>query len=209
VLALALALTTSSACGGGPGGDPSSPSDAASTTATVADAGLEAVAIRAEDLPPGFRPSTAVDDTITAFCANEDASAGLSATAREVRGFEQEGRGVSVIQLAFRFNDDDAARFVAQADAVLTRCSGVPDVTGLAFDYDPLSPTLARFTEGATDSSTGRHGINIGSGTLGIDVVVLQQGDIGQLVAVLGVDLSRETLAAIALAAISAAVATP
>ncbi|MGQ0831038.1 MAG: hypothetical protein ACT4OV_05110 [Microthrixaceae bacterium] len=204
-LAFALALTAAAACGSGSSARPDATTTTTTTATTLVDAELQAVALSADDLPAGFRSSSSVDDTITAFCAAEDAAAGLHARAREVRGFTRDEGGLSVIQLAFRFVDDDAARFVAQADAVLTRCSGVPDVSGLAFDYDALSPALATLIA-RTDASTGRHGVNVGSGKLTIDVVVLQHGDVGQLVAVLGVDVSRAALDALAVTAVSAAI---
>lgn len=182
-----------------------------STTSTTAPSGedsdLAALMLEAGDLPDGFTAAAEVDDTITAFCATEDAAAGLQASAREVRGFTKTAGGASVIELAFRFRGSDATKFVAQARDALERCSGVPDVKGLAFEYDELSPGLDAAIDGASESHVGRHGINVGSGELSIDVVVLQQGDIGQLVAVLGLQLPRADLNALAAASFDAVAA--
>lgn len=176
--------------------------EATTTTVTPAeDPALAALLLEATDLPAGFTPSSSVDDTITAFCAGEDATAGLQASGRAVRGFSRAGGGASVIQLVFRFREDGATTFVAQADAVLSRCSGVPDATGLAFDYEPLTPGLEDPIAASSDSHTGRHGVNVGSGSLSIDLVVLQRGDVGQLVAVLGIDTPRDQLDELARAA--------
>lgn len=213
ILALALVVAATAACGGD-GGDPA-PTTTSSTTAPTtettttlggadADPDLAARLLEPADLPSGFSASDAVDDTITAFCAGEDAAGGLQASARVARGFTRSSGGASVIQLAFRFRDDGAAAFVAQAEAILERCDSVPDVTGLAFEYEPLTPEVEAPLEGASDALAGRYGVNVGSGSLTIDLVVLQQGDIGQLVAVLGVDLPRAELDALATAAFTA-----
>ncbi len=181
----------------------STPTSEASSSTSSADgaASLAALLLDEGDLPAGFTVSASVDDTITTFCAGEDATAGLQATEREVRGFTRTGGGASVIQLVFRFRDQDAAAFVAQADAVLGRCSGVPDLTGLAFEYDALTPELDATLVASSDAHTGRHGVNVGSGSLSIDLAVLQRGDVGVLVAVLGIDLARVELDDVARAA--------
>ena len=181
-------------------------SNPASTTTTVDDA-LEALLLAPSELPGQFAISASADDTITAFCATEDATAGLQASARAVRGFQRTGGGASVIQLAFRFRADGASRFVSQASAVLDRCSGVPDVKGLAFDYDPLSPELEALLAGAGDARVGRHGVSVGSGSLSIDLAVVQHGDVGELIAVLGLDLPRQQLDALAHPVFEAAIA--
>lgn len=187
LLALAVVLLgTTTACS-----DDDAPS-AASTTAPAAD--LSALALEVDDLPTGFAASTEVDDTITAFCVNEDATAGLQATDRAVRGFTRSPAGASIIQLVFRFDDDGAATFVEQARAILDRCSSVPDVSGLAFEYDELAAGLEAPIAAASDDHVGRHGTSIGSGNLTIDLVAFRSGDIGQLVAVLGLDLPRSEL---------------
>jgi hypothetical protein len=179
------------------GGSPSTTTAPATTTTQAEeaeqDAALAAMMLGPADLPEGFTASTSIDDTVTAFCAGEDATAGLQASAREIRGFTRDGGGASVIQLAFRFRDAGAATFVEQADGILDRCSGVPDSTGLAFDYDALDPTVDS-AAAAAEQHIGRHGINVGSQRLSIDVVVLRQGDVGQLLAVLGLDLPRPEL---------------
>jgi hypothetical protein len=207
---LCLALLVSA----GPGCDDQSDPPATSTTATTGstttvpvageDAALTALLLGPSDLPSGFAASDDVDDTITSFCAAEDATAGLQASAREVRGFTRGEGGASVLQLAFRFEDDGATRFVTQAEGALGRCSGVPDASGLAFEYDALSPGLETALGSAAEAVVGRHGINVGSGSLSIDLVVLRHGDVGQLVAVLGVDLPRADLDALAATAFTA-----
>ena len=93
----------------------------------------------------------------------------------------------------FRFDDDGAAAFVAAAEAILGRCSEVPDLTGLAFRYEPVAQAVAAELEGA-DGAASRFGTSIGSERLSIDVAVLHHGDVGQLVAVLGLDLPRAEL---------------
>lgn len=184
---------------------------APSTTATTlaVDAGLRALVLGPADLPPGFEPATDVDDTLTAFCANEDATAGLQASAREVRGFTNRVAGSSVIQLVFRFREDGAATFVTQAGAILDRCSGVPDVTGLAFEYEPIDPELDALVGAASDDHVGRYGVSVGSGNLTIEVIVLRRGDVGQLVAVLGVGVDRPALDVLATAVFAAVVSRP
>lgn len=180
--------------------------EASSTTASSAgEQELDALLLAPDDLPAGFTESAEVDDTITSFCLAEDAAGGLQASARGIRGFTRTSGGASVIQLVFRFRPGDAERFVAQADDVLGRCGGVPDSAGLAFDYEPLSAELDALVAAAADSHTGRYGVNVGSGSLTLDVVVLQHGDIGELVAVLGIDLPRAELDALATVALDAA----
>lgn len=195
------ALTT--ACNGDDEPAPSTTTEA-STSTIAADAELAAHLLAVGDLPSGFEVAAEVDDTITTFCANEDATAGLRASAREVRGFTRTGGGASVLQVAIRFDDDGAARFVDQAGAILDRCSEVPDVTGLAFTYEPLAAGLDAPFAGRADALVGRYGVNVGSGQLSIDLVVLRTGDVGQLVAVLGLDVQRQDLDALAAAAFEA-----
>ena len=191
------------ACNGDDEPAASTPTEA-STGTTAVDAALAAHLLEVGDLPPGFEPAADVDDTITTFCANEDATAGLQASAREVRGFTRTGGGASVLQVAIRFDDDGASRFVDQASAILDRCSEVPDVTGLAFTYEPLAAGLDAPLAERADALVGRYGVNVGSGQLSIDLVVLRTGDVGQLVAVLGLDLPRADLDALAAAAFEA-----
>ena len=131
----------------------------------AADVELEEMLLDAEDLPEGFEPSGEVDDTITTFCANEDATAGLQASAREVIGFTRAEAGTSVIQLAFRFDDDGAMRFVEQASAILDRCSDVPGAGGLAFTYEPLTEGLDAADRRRRDSHVGRYGATSARGS--------------------------------------------
>lgn len=205
LLAIATLVVVTIGCAGSDA-PPTTTSSMPPTSTTGADEALLSLVLQPGDLPEGFMASPQVDDTATTFCAAEDAAAGLRATAREVRGFTNAGSGASVIQLAFRFEDDDAAQFVTQASEVLERCNRVPDISGLAFEYDSLSPELEGLLEQST-SAVGRHGVSIGSGSLSINVVVVQQGDVGELVAVLGVDVPRADLDALALTAIGAALA--
>ncbi|MGH9275643.1 MAG: hypothetical protein ACRDZU_13430 [Acidimicrobiales bacterium] len=185
--------------------DPATTTTTSTTASSAPDPALEALALAASDLPAGFAASPEVDDTITAFCVNEDATAGLQASARVVRGFTRTPAGASVIQLVFRFKDDGATTFVTQANEILDRCSGVPDVTGLAFEYDALTAGLDDPIAAASETHIGRYGVSVGSGSLAVDLVVFQDGDIGQLVAVLGLDLPRAELDALASTAFTAA----
>jgi len=145
-----------------------------------------------------------IDDTITSFCAGEDATAGLSASGRASAGFTRTPPGASVLQIVFRFDDDGAAAFVEAAEAILGRCQEVPDFTGLAFSYEPVSEVVAASLAGA-DGSASRYGTSVGSGNLTSEVAVMRHGDVGQLVAVLGLEMSREELDALAAAAFAAA----
>jgi hypothetical protein len=167
---------------------------------------LDELALSAGDLPDGFTASSEVDDTITAFCVNEDAAAGLRASAREVRGFTRTPAGASVIQLVFRF-DEGAPAFVTQAEEILDRCSGVPDVTGLAFEYEALTDGVDDAIAEASETHVSRFGASVGSGNLTLDVAVFQRDGVGQLVAVLGLDLPRADLDALAAAVFEAVAA--
>lgn len=189
----------------------------ASTSTTTADPGtaqstvpddpeLSALLLEPGDLPAGFAPSDDVDDTISAFCAGQDATTGLSADGRAIVGFTRTPPGASVIEVVFRFEPGDAARFVDQSEELLTSCSDVPDATGLAFTYEPLTPAVAATLEGA-DARAGRYGTSVGSGNLTVEVAVLQEGDLGVLVAVLGLEEPRSALDALAATAFGAALA--
>ncbi len=211
VLAVALALLavlTVAACSDDDAAEEPGPT-ASSTTAPEGvddDPTLGPLVLQAGDLPGSFTASDDVDDTITAFCAGQDATAGLRATGRALAGYRRDPAGASVIHLVFRFADDGAAAFVAQADQVLSSCNEVPDVQGLAFTYEPVSPAVAAAVADA-DASATRYGRSIGSGNLTIDLAVFHRGDVGELVAVLGVDTPRDELDALATAAFTAAAA--
>lgn len=206
-----LALSSTAACSEEPSDPGTTTTSHAPTTttdgATPEDAGLAAVMLAVDDLPSSFERSGSVDDTITAFCAGQDATAGLQASAREIRGFTRVGGGASVIQLAFRFRDDGAAAFVRQAAAALEGCDGVPDLTGLAFEYEALTAGVEALIDAVSDDHVGRYGTNVGSGALSIEVVAFHHGDIGQLVAVLGLDLPRPELDELARSTFSAVAA--
>ncbi len=59
----------------------------------------------------------------------------------------------------------------------------------------------------SSTASASRYGTSVGSGRLTVDVAVARQGDLGILVAVLGVDLPRADLDTLATQAFAAAVA--
>lgn len=177
------------------------------TSSTAEDPSLVDLLVQPEDLPAGFRPSEGIDDTVTAFCANEDAAAGLQASGRALAGYTRDPAGASVVHLVYRFRPGDAARFVQQATDILDRCSDVPDANGLAFTYGPAAPEIDALLAG-TDAHVARHGASVGSGSLTIELAVFHRGDVGHLVAALTVDTPRPDLDALALAAVTAA-ATP
>jgi len=188
--------------------EPAAPTSSSTTSSTTAptDPDLVPLLVTADDLPSGFHPNADVDDTITAFCVGQDAAAGLRASGRAVAGFSRTPAGASVIELAFRFEEDGATRFVAQAEALLRSCSEVPDVSGLAFTYTPVSPAVAAALVGA-DSTASGYGVSIGSGNLTVEVAVVQRSDIGVLIAVLGLGQAREDLDALAATTFAAVVA--
>ena len=209
LLALLVVLGTA-ACSDdddGGGAPPASTTTAGPTTSsTTSDPDLEALLVQAADLPQGFSPSGDIDDTITAFCANEDAAAGLQATGRALAGYTRDPAGASVIHLVYRFRPGDAARFVQQATDILGRCSAVPDATGLAFTYEPAAPAVEAALAG-TDAHVARYGTSAGGGSLSIGIAVFRHGEVGHLVAVLGVDTARADLDALAATAVGAAAA--
>jgi hypothetical protein len=94
---------------------------------------------------------------------------------------------------------------VAQAEAAMSACSGVPDGsgTGLAFEYEPLSPAVADALATAGEARAGGFGTSVGSGSLTVEIAVARQGDVATLVAVLGLDEPREALDELAAAAFS------
>jgi hypothetical protein len=206
LLGAALGLAVLSGCS-----DDGEPSAATTTTedpGTIApqDPALVELLITEADLPDGFAPGGDIDDTITTFCAGQDAAAGLSASGRALAGFMRTPSGASVVEVVLRFEDDGAMRFVEQAEELLTSCSGVPDATGLAFTYEPLSHAVEATLSGAT-ASTGRYGTSVGSEALTIQVAVVQQGDLGALIAVLGLDQPRTESDALAADVFDAALA--
>lgn len=188
-------------------GDPDS-----SSTTTTAGPSTETTAeplaqqlIDESALPPEFRAADDIDDTITSFCAGEDATAGLSASARVIAGFNRQAPASSVVQVVFRFEGDDAAEFVAQTRAILDRCSEVPDLTGLAFAYEPASEAITGILA-STDAHASSYGTSVGSGALTVNIAVFHRGKVGELVAVLGIDLPRSELDDLTGAALGAAV---
>ncbi len=205
VAAVALAGAALAACSDD--GDPRASTTTTEEPATIApdDPVLTQRLLTAGDLPDGFTASEPVDDTITSFCAGQDATAGLSAQGRAITAFTRTPAGASVIEIVFRFHDDGATRFVEQAEELLTSCHEVPDASGLAFTYEPVGPAVSDALAGA-DSSASRHGRSVGSGDLTIDVAVVQVGDLGALIAALGVEVPRDELDALAIDAFAAAV---
>jgi hypothetical protein len=191
--------------------EPASATSTSTTTSppvgTVApdDPALTELLITADDLPDGFTVTDDVADTITSFCAGQDAAAGLRASGRAVTAFTREPVGASVFEVVFRFEGGGARTFVDQAEALLESCHEVPDVSGLAFGYEPLSEPVAASLSPA-GAWAGRFGTSVGSGELTIEVAALQRGDLGALVAVLGADEPRADLDALAIAAFTAAV---
>lgn len=203
IVVTVLLATVGVACSDDDGAtDPGTPTTVEAGAAQ--DPELVALLVAADDLPEGFGPSEDVDDTVTSFCANEDAAAGLRASGRAIAGFTRQPAGASVIHLVFRFRDDDAARFVQQATDILGRCSNVPDAGGLAFEYSPPSDAIEQAMTG-TDAHVARHGTSVGSGSLAVSIAVFHQGDLGHLVAVLAVDTDRPEVDDLALAAVQAA----
>lgn len=217
LLAALLAVTAAACSDDEPSATSSTTSSTSSTTAgegTTSSTALpnsEALVpllLTGDDLPGGFTASDEVDDTITSFCATHDAAAGLQATERAVVGFSRTGGGASVIELVFRFRPGDAERFLAQAEEALSACSGVPDGsgTGLAFEYEPLPEPVEAALSQVGAGRTGALGTSVGSGSLVVEVAVVQQDDLAVLVAVLGLDEPQEdldSLAAVAFAAVA------
>jgi hypothetical protein len=161
--------------------------------------------LRATDLPAGFAAVAGRDDTITSFCAGQDAVAGLQATARAFVSFTRTPAGAAVLQLIFRFREGDAARFMDQSTAILDTCSSVPDIHGLAFAYDPSTDAVDAILKDS-DAHVSRHGTSVGRGNLNEDVAMFRRGDVGVLVAVLTNDQTRDQTDALAVAAFTAAV---
>jgi hypothetical protein len=202
-----LLLVVGVACSDDDGGSDSSSttSGGGPTTSTTADPALVPLLLTPADLTGTFHPATDVDDTVTSFCAGQDAAAGLQASARALVGYTRDPAGGSVIQLVFRFRSGDADRFVEQARSALDHCSDVPDIQGLAFAYEASSPGVdAVFT--GTDGHVTRYGTSAGSQALHVETAVFRHGDVAQLVAVLLVNGTRAELDALATAAFTATV---
>lgn len=207
VVATVLGLLVTAACSDDGDGTSSSSSSSSTTIPIPSDPELETMLLREGDLPPAFTVETGTEgaDTITSFCAGEDAAAGLQASGRALVRIRREPVGVAVLQLVFRFRDDDAATFVRQAGEILQRCHEVPDAQGLAFSYEPATPAIdAVFAD--ADDFVARYGSSVGSATFNEDIAVFRRGDVAQLVAVLAVDTPRAEVDALSLAAFTAAV---
>jgi hypothetical protein len=206
VLLVSALLLTVACTDDDDGGEPTTTSATTSSTIAPDDPTLQPLLLTAADLPDGFTPTEDVAETVTTFCAGQDAAAGLRADGRAIVGFQREPQGASVIEVVFRFEDDGAATFVDQAKELLTSCSEVPDATGLAFTYEPLSAPVAASLAGA-DTTASAFGTSVGAGNLTVEVAALQHDDVGALVAVLGLDQPRADLDALATTAFEAAVA--
>lgn len=201
LLVVALAATATACTSDGP----AQPAGTTTPPSTDPGAAIEGVLLTASDLPAGFEPA-AGDDTITSFCAGQDAAAGLRASQRAVAAFARQPAGASVIQVALRLEDDGAQRFVDAARTLLDTCSEVPDATGLAFTYEAVSAPVAEVLEAAPGAVSG-YGTSVGSGSLTVEIAVAHRGDVALLVAVLGVDQARTDLDALAVDVFAAAVA--
>lgn len=209
-IALVLVLLITVACSddGGSAGTTTSSStagDGGSSTSTTADPALVPFLLTTTDLPGTFHAASGVDDTVTTFCAGQDAAARLHASARALVGYTRDPAGASVIQLVFRFRADDATGFVEQARDAFDSCSDVPDIQGLAFAYEASTPSVDAVFD-ATDGHVTRYGTSAGSGSLHVETAVFRRGDIAQLVAVLVVNGTRADLDALATSAFTAAV---
>ena len=208
LLTVASALTLLGCTDDGDGGPSSTTAEGSTSSSTIVpdDPELEALLLTAADLPDGFTATEDVADTVTSFCAGQDATAGLRAEGRAIVGFTRTPAGASVIEVVFRFEDDGASSFVDQAEELLTSCSDVPDATGLAFTYEPLSSAVAE-SLAAADTSASAFGTSVGSGDLNVEVAAVSHGDLGALVAVLGLEQPRADLDSLASTAFEAAVA--
>jgi len=191
------------------GDDGSSPTTTteAGSTSTIApdDPSLEPLLLTVDDLPDGFTATEDVADTVSSFCAGQDATAGLRADGRAIVGFTRTPQGASVIEVIFRFEDDGAATFVHAAGSLLRSCSKVPDITGLAFTYEPVSQAVTASLSGADDTASA-YGTSAGSGKLTVEIAAVAAGDVGALVAVLGLDEPRPDLDQLAVQAFGAAI---
>jgi hypothetical protein len=206
-LALAVALLLAAGCSDDGDDEATTTSgEPSSTTVAPDDPTLEPLLLTAADLPDGFTATEDVAETVTSFCAGQDAAAGLRASGRAIVGFTRTPSGASVIEVVLRFEDDGATTFVDQAGDLLTSCSEVPDATGLAFTYGPLSPSVASSLAGA-DHSTSAFGTSVGAGNLEVEIAALAQDDVSALVAVLGLDQERPALDELATTAFAAAIA--
>ena len=205
VLLVALVLV---GCSDDDDGDAATSSTTSSTSSTIApdDPTLEPLLLTVDDLPDGFTATEDVADTVTTFCAGQDATAGLRADGRAIVAFARTPEGASVFEVVFRFEDDGATTFVDQARELLTSCNEVPDATGLAFTYEPLGDAVAASLSGADDAASA-FGTSVGSGELNVEIAAVSEGDLGALVAVFGADQPRAELDELASTAFEAAMA--
>jgi hypothetical protein len=179
-----------------------------STTATsvlpdVQDPALRATQIQASDLGTGFLENDSSNNTVTSFCVGQDAAQGLRATARSYVGYGRAPAGV--LQLTFRFRKGDAAKFVSQADQMFSTCSGVPDIQGQAYTYEPVTSAVDAALAGA-DGHSARYGVSVGNGNLKEEAAFFHKGDIGVLIAVVTNQQERADTDSLALTAFAAAV---
>jgi hypothetical protein len=210
VLLVLVLLVAVAACSddGGSSSTTSSSSDTSSggsSTSTTADPALVPLLLTPADLTGTFSPAAGVDNTITTFCAGQDAAARLHASARALVGYTRDPAGASVIQLVFRFRSGDAETFVEQARTALDQCSNVPDIQGLAFAYEATTPSVDALFDG-TDGHVTRYGTSAGSEALHVETAVFRHGDTAELVAVLVVNGTRDEIDALATSTFTAAV---
>jgi hypothetical protein len=181
-----------------------------STTATtkvpeVNDPTLQATQVQGSDLGACFAPNLSENNTVTTFCVGEDAVQGLAASGRAYTAYSRTPSGAGVLELTFRFHPGDGARFVSQADVIFSACSGVPNIQGQAFTYEPTTAAVDATLNG-TDHHTSRYGVSVGNGTLIEETGIFHKGDIGVLVAVVTNGGTRAETDALAVTAFTAAV---
>jgi hypothetical protein len=209
LLLLVPCLLASSSCRGDDDTSSTSTTEATGTTSsTVApdDPTLEPLLLTESELPDGFTATEDVADTVTSFCAGQDAAAGLRAQGRAIVGFSRTPAGASVIEILFRFEADGATTFVDQAADLISSCSDVPDASGLAFAYEPLSDPVTASLDGA-DRSASAFGTSAGSGAVTVEIAAVASGDLGALIAAVGVDEPRADLDELAATTFEAAIA--
>ena len=170
------------------------------------DPALQPTLLAATDLPAGLLGGHRAPTTRSRPSApGRTPWPGLQATARAYIAFTRTPSGVGIVHLVFRFRKGDGTKFVDQAKSILSSCSNVPDIHGLAFTYEASAPAIDAAMAG-TDDFVSRHGTSVGRGNLGEDVAMFRRGDLGELVAVLTNTLPRDQTDAMALAAVTAAV---
>lgn len=165
-----------------------------SPSTTTESAPLDAALVTAADLPGTFVVEPEADPTVTTICAGQDAAQGLTASARAVVQLRREPAGASVVQLVIRFEDDGAVRFVDRARELLGGCENVPDLAGLAFEYEPPPGEIEALLDRGSDDHVAQRMRSVGSGNYVIDLAIFRVGNVGELVASLAVGAAPEGL---------------